>query len=302
MNNAQNKKKILIAVAMGFLTALTIYSAITNMNAQITNQNKVINVLTKEVKKAKENTQKEMGAEFKKEYVIAKQDLKAGIELTLEMLETKEFNVNNPDVFKNINNLVGKQLKINIKKGDLILKESVLNEADINYSIPTGNRAITIPVNFIQGLASYVKIGSKVDIISTVKSQGQKPEIILENIKIISLETKNKSIITDIKSVPSTDASAITFEIPAEKASNLVDSMVSGKLQIVVRGVQDGKKISNHKSNISAALPKLPDDISALENREYGALPIPQMPETKEQKKVEIIQANMKTQMTFDSD
>ena len=90
-----------------------------------------------------------------------------------------------PTFFFNENFVLGKIAAQDILAGKIVTNEDILAMSENSLNIPSGMRAITIPTSLIQGLASYIYIGSKIDLIS-IKSP---PEFIAQNIKIIALET-----------------------------------------------------------------------------------------------------------------
>lgn len=313
MYSSSNKRKLFIAILVGILLSLFLNKLINDQKAQVNelssklkNQNEVILGLKNQ--SVTGNTSQQSGY-----VVLAKKDIVPGMLLTPDMLEVKQISPKDVLVgsFNDINTAVGQSVISNIKTGEAITQSNTVKLSSANFNIPVGMRAITIPVEYIQGLGSYINIGSKVDIISTSASKNNtnKPDIVLQNIKIISFEgsTSPSTLTSPI------GATAITFEIPATSAPKLVESMSNGKLQIIVRNNFDNKLIRRNTrsfnnyniSNVSyikkLSLPPVPQLTTNFGRTGFSDLPSPAIPLSQPSKKVEIIQANIKSEVSFDN-
>lgn len=316
MDSSKKKRKLMIAVLAGFITALTIYSAISGLNKQIEQQNTLITDLRKNMAQGSKSIPEGINAITQnRNAVVAKADIPAGTIITEEMVVLNELKYDKRDAIKNLDGAIGKKTKIAIKANQVFQQNFVIGEDNITFNIPAGYRAITIPVEYLQGLASYIKVGSNVDIISTLKDPNAKPSIIAENVKVISLEAPSQ-LVVDVNRMPSTDAKAITFKIPASKSSQLVEAMMTGKLQLVLRGENDQststpvqtrpkyKKSSKIQNNyLGTTLPSIPSNLNGLQGLfNQGGLPSADIPKPKAQQSVEFIQANSKTEVNFDNE
>lgn len=308
MSSKQNRKKMLIAITIAVFAAFGMFNSINSQKSMINELNTRIQKQDSTINDLKNKALSTAGQIINQSTtaVVSKTDLKAGQALTVDMLELKDLGTGAPaDKYSDISSLNGKFLSQDIKAGEAIVKAKVLGAEFVNLDIPIGMRAITIPVDYIQGLASYLTVGSRVDIISTAKGKENKPEMILQNVKLISLEG-----VPPGDTSPATKATAITLQIPASLASRLVSSMIDGKLQVITRNFQDNKLVGSSKSrsygdsgarngdssNIKFELPPPPKDMKGLD-----ILPSPAtLPVRTESKKIELIQANNKTEMSFD--
>ncbi|MFH0703302.1 MAG: Flp pilus assembly protein CpaB [bacterium] len=297
MLSKKSKKKLLIAMIIGAVFAFAIYdnlkkTKIPEPNFNIPNN---ANLLAQKLP---------VQAPPKLVKVVAvKNDQKAGTKLTADMIEIKEIGLENApkDSFSDINAVIDKVVSKNVLANEILIASIV--QKSKNLPIPVDMRSITIPIEYIQGLSSYISVESKVDIISASKEADAMPPLILQNTKIISLESSQGSF-TD-NSISIAQASAITFEIPAKFASRLVKAMIDGKLQIICRGLGDNKIISEGGSSPASkkiTIPPPPFDIESLKNRGFNTLPEPAAPFNPTPKKVEIIQSNVKSELTFDND
>ncbi len=300
-----NKKKIVIALIIGIVLTFVIFNVLNSQNKKLLNQQAMLAKFQNDLKnsKSKKNVIKKPKKTILK-VVVAKFNIKKNSKINpksvkIQKIEAKDL----PQGYINdVLSILNKRVARNIKSGEILKYSDLSSEDSSAFDILTGKRAITIPKEFIQGIASYIKIGSKVDILSTSKSKGRKPELVLQNIKIISFETMQGAGDTDL---PATKAAAITFEIPAKKSAQLVDAMISGKLQLVVRSNNDEKIISTNPFNFAVRKskklpPPPPDESKLLQNTKLGDLPKPQKPASKSKThKLEFIEANVKTEHTF---
>lgn len=320
MRSNNKTKRLTIAIITGILATFAAFSLFNTINQQkdlILGLNSKLQEQSKEISNIKDNkillsAQNSTQQSGLVNVVAAKTDIKAGTKLNSEMLEVRQADfLKAPDSgFNDSGMLVGKITLSDIKTGDFITKDKIIGIKGVNFNIPAGMRAITIPTQYIQGLASYITVGSRIDIISTSKGNGSKPEIVLQNIRIISLEGVTGSLDGETMSTPS--ATAVTLEIPAGYASKLVNAMIGGKLQVITRGHKDNKIIRSGDSSggigyvspkisYNQVLPPAPKDIKLFQNKSYGILPEPAMPPVRSSsRKIELIQANVKSEVTFD--
>ncbi len=296
-----NKKKIFIALIIGIVLTFMIFNILNAQNQKLLDQEALLAKIQKEknkpqvvVKKTKKVTRKA---------VVTKFNMKKNSKIDPKSVKIKEIESKNlpPGYINDVLSILNKRVVKDIKSGEILKYSDLSSEDPSGFDIELGKRAITIPKEFIQGIASHIKVGSKVDILSTSKSKGKRPELVLQNVEIISLETMLGS---GDNEMPATKASAITFEIPAKKSPNLVNAMVNGKLQIIVRGHSDEKIISTNPFNFtmkkSKKLPPPPDESKLLQNTKRSDLPKPQKPVSKTKThKLEFIEANVKTEHTF---
>ncbi len=299
-----NKKKIFIALIIGILLTFVIFNILNAQNKRLLDQQAMLAKFQNDLKnnKNKKNVVKKP-KKITQKAVVAKFNMKKNSKIDPKSVKIQEIETKNlPSGYINdVLSILNKRVVKDIKSGEVLKYSDLSSEDPSGFDINLGKRAITIPKEFIQGIASHIKVGSKVDILSTTKNKGKKPELVLQNIKIISFETMLGS---GDNEMPATKASALTFEIPARDSAKLVEAMVNGKLQVVVRGHNDEKIISTNPFNFtmkkSKKLPPPPDESKLLQNTKLSDLPKPQKPVSKTKThKLEFIEANVKTEHTF---
>lgn len=116
--------------------------------------------------------------------VVAVANIPEHIKITQEMLLVKDVPVEaiHPDAARTTADLIGFTTTMDILADEQVLKSKVaLNDvqAGLSYQIPENMRAIVLPTGEVSGLAGYLQIGDKVDILVTYTGQtepGQNPE------------------------------------------------------------------------------------------------------------------------------
>ncbi len=139
------KRIIILAIITGLLTAILTISYINNSKNQIP-----ANMKTTEI-------------------VVATVDIEANVAITREMVEIKEIPANSIHVksIRSLNDVVGQITSDKIVAGEQILKDRLaLGQTDtsISFTIPENMRAVSIPINEATGVAGFISVGDKVDI------------------------------------------------------------------------------------------------------------------------------------------
>ncbi|GEM_PF-1620904 len=282
MRSKKTKQKIMIAIALGVVAFLGVMMMINGKNSEVEKLNKQI---------AEQNARLEQAAAAPAapaaevsppvvdttNAVSIKTDIKVGDKITIDILEKKEYKKDElpSGYFTNESFILGKTASQAIPAGKILTKDDIMISDEANLDIPDGMRAITIPTSSLQGLASYIFIGSRVDLLA-VKSP---PAIIAQNVKIIALETAadqapqpapiqppppvkpadpaaasapaavpapvtEPAVVaasTSKVNLSADKALAITVLVPVNSAQKVIDAIISGKIQVLTRGKSDNK-------------------------------------------------------------
>lgn len=318
MRSKQNKKKMLIATVIGVFAGVAMLSSsngqrdmINGLNTRLMEQDKVIASL-----KNSPSTGGVTPVQINKA-VFAKADLAAGTSISPENAEVKDINpaLAPRNGYADISALIGKTLAAPVKAGDYITKDKIAVIPDgSSLNLAPGMRAVTLPIDSIKGLASYVVVGSRVDILPMGTRNGVQD--VLQNIKILSLENDPATP----SNVIASKATGITFEVPTSMVYGLVSAATDGKLQVIARSPNDksttatirhsAPRYSSHSEAalppLNMQLPKVPGNISIVPEKgltpekSLGGLPEPTEPPKPPSRKVELIQANVKSEVSFD--
>jgi len=316
-----NKKKLLIAVVVGIIASVVVFSAFNSYNKRISEQKALISNLKQ---KADETVVKAIEDPNMVKIVVAKIDLPSGTKLTNLNTDLKGFLPKDmpPETYKDAISVIGYTLNDSCVTGEPITRTKIKEFQTSTLEIPTGSRAVTVPFEFIQGYSSNIKIGTKIDLISASKDVNGS-NIVLQNSKIISFESTPKPPNPDGTTAPPT-LTGITFQVQAKDTSKLVDAMTRGKLQIIERNAADdnvikvqempkpiidlGSVVPSPPKLTATAPPSLPPSLPSLIPDKLpgggmgglGGLPAPATPK-KKTSKVELIQSNVRSEIEFDN-
>jgi Flp pilus assembly protein CpaB len=318
MRAKPNKRKLIIAVFAGIIASFLVLNIAGNLNRKIQEQNDVISNL----KQRASDTAKNISQNEDEEVVVAKTNISAGTQFSTSNIEIKSLDAKTipSGSIKSLDAILGMTANEDITLDSPIIASKIVEFNKKILDIPPGMRAITIPIESIQGFASYISIGTKIDIVSMEKSDNL-PDLILQNVRIIAFETGAKP--ASGGNTPSGSVSGITILAPANGIPRLVGAIAKGKLQLVTRNEEDNEYVAapNPKAKAVAAAPPIaninpgklslppvittpavtlpPSNLSGLSSLPAPATP-PRRP-PKPPKKVELIQANVKTDVTFDN-
>ncbi len=308
MRSKRNKKKIIIATVFAVLATSVLFNSINAQKALIAELDRKIQQQQKAAQTGNASQQEVVpeGPEKEKfKAVVAADDINVGDIFTLHKLKIEEFFEDElpSNYFKTPALVVGKKASKNIIPGAFITPAEV-QVTDMNtIDIPKDVRAVTIPAENFEGLASHIIVGSRVDILK----KGKPPEFIAQNVSIVAFEEptninnpqpKTKKSEAESANLTAKKAGAITFLIPVDIVSDLVFAMSNNKLQLIARNSGDDKIIMPESD-----LPPPPsfDQVTSMPDvpKEVD-LPPPKMPKP-EPRKVEIIKANTVSSIEFDS-
>jgi pilus assembly protein CpaB len=151
--------------------------------------------------------------------------------------------------------LFGRITRTNIYAGEPITEQKLRPEgsrAGLSALIPDGQRAITIRVNDVIGVAGFALPGNYVDILVNLQDQkGQSvSKIVLE--KILVLAVAQDSAVAD-ESKPRV-ANAVTLEVSPEQAEKLDLARSAGTLSLMLRNQTDIQTASTRGAKISDVL------------------------------------------------
>ncbi|OGI01904.1 MAG: Flp pilus assembly protein CpaB [Candidatus Melainabacteria bacterium GWF2_37_15] len=310
--NKKNKKKVIIAVILGAVATIGIFNSMNSKQAALNDLNKKIQQQNAAISQLKKNPDGTDSKTKKISAVVAIQDIKVGDTFTVEMLKNQECKEEElPEgYFNNTSLIVGKKSGKNIVKGQFITSAEIQAEYINTIEIPNDMRAISIPVEKFKGLASHIRVGSSVDILKL----STPPEYIAQNVRIVAFEASGGTTASrynadsaggkvNLEYLTATQASAITFLVPIDLVSRIVDNMVGGELQIITRNASDEKVIIAERelppppSSETPTLELPPPNIPEEPSEEVGFTP-PKLPPP-EPKKIELIKASAISTIEF---
>lgn len=184
------------------------------------------------------------------EVVVAGNTISANVKITKEMLVSQSMPVNavHPDAIKSVDEIVGGISKMEIVKGEQILSNKVAlgkSDADLAYRIPDHMRAISIPTDEVTGVAGFVNVGDKIDILVTY-SNDEIAKVTttytqLQNIEVLAVGNVKQGDPASQSALPST----LTLLVKPEQAEVLVYALSNGTINFTLRNPSDTKKVDS---------------------------------------------------------
>ena len=173
MRSKKNKKKLLIAITLGLIATAGVFNMMNSQKASL--EASIAKQQAAALATMQSQTTVTVPDNETTNVILAKTDIKSGEIITLNKIEKKEYKKNElpPSFFFNENFVLGKIAAQDILAGKIVTNEDILAMSENSLNIPSGMRAITIPTSLIQGLASYIYIGSKIDLISIKSPPGK---------------------------------------------------------------------------------------------------------------------------------
>lgn len=177
--------------------------------------------------------------------VYALEKIPSGTMIDDNMIAVKT--VNRADVSRDSvrysDEVIGRKTKVDIEEGDTILYGNLKleqNPFSIAYKIPTGMRAVLMPIGSVHEMASFVEVGDRIDIVLTYETEaGLKTITQFQNIEILSVgETR----------MPTAEAQgrSLILSVTPAQAEMLSYLRISNQLestQITVRGYDDTEPV-----------------------------------------------------------
>ena len=284
MRKNKNTSKIVLALIVAILATMIAYSGFKSMNSQLSEKQKLIELMEKtKVGEYKNNFA----------YAVAKTNLKAGEIVSDDEVDFKQFEDENKNAFENRSDVVNKVLLQDIASGDVFTNAHIAQISNDNVALQEGYRAVTLPAGNFQGRTDKMTPGTLVDIYSATAGN----DWVMEGVKIMGLEGGA------LGAAKMTNATGITFEVDADEISDFISGVSKGNLMLVERSATDRKVVHKKRPGTAynsipsvSSLPNLPSSVS-ISN--FSGLPQPIQPMASENS-VELIEANVKSKVTFD--
>jgi pilus assembly protein CpaB len=135
-------------------------------------------------------------------------------------------------------------LKRAIQKDEPILESALAPpgaEAGLGSLITSERRAMAVKVDPVVIVAGFVRPGSRVDVIATIRTErGELPAtgLILQDLKVLAIDQK----LEDSGSAEAELASVVTLEVTPDEAQKLAHAAKEGSLQLTLRNPIDNQR------------------------------------------------------------
>jgi pilus assembly protein CpaB len=220
-----NKKIALIAIVAALITSFLIYLYLSGVDST-------------------SNT-----AKTKVAYVAA-EDIAAKVVITDKMITQVKvpLDITLPIGVSDKNEILGKMTKERIVKGEPILIERLFEEkmTTMPYIIPKGKRAVTISVNEISQVSTFMTPGDFVDVIVTYEERDKEiagrnyyypkyTKVIMQNVQVLGIGRNMQ----EVNKTEGELATSVTLALSLIDAEKLIISEESGTLRLVLRPAMD---------------------------------------------------------------
>ena len=197
--------------------------------------------------------------------VVAAIDIDLGTPLTPQMLKLADWprgSVPN-GATKDIKTLDARVVKTSLLRGEPVLESKLAPlgaTGGLSAVIGQGNRAMTVRVNDVVGVAGFALPGNYVDIVVNTEDESVKAEnvnksiskIVLEHIMVLAVAQEQSRDETKPKVV-----SAVTLEVTPDQAEKLDLARSVGTLSLVLRNQVDKSLVTTAGSTKKALLNRL---------------------------------------------
>jgi len=106
--------------------------------------------------------------------------------------------------------------------------------------IPEGERAVSVRVNEVIGVAGYVLPGTRVDVVAVASATDKKADttskVVLTNVQVLAAGTKMEQNGDESKPIPVT---VVTLLVAPDQAERLTLASTEGKIQLALRNPLD---------------------------------------------------------------
>lgn len=220
-----NKKIALIAMAAAIVTSFLIYLYLSGIDS------------TSNIAKTKIA-------------YVATQDIAAKVVITEKMITPIKvpLDITLPIGVSDKNEILGKMTKERIVKGEPILLERLFEEkmTTMPYIIPKGMRALSISVNEISQVSTFMTPGDFVDVIVTYEEKdkemgGRKiyypkfTKVLMQNVKVLGIGRRMQEVNKSDGELPT----SVTLAVSLPDAEKLILAEESGTIRLVLRPALD---------------------------------------------------------------
>lgn len=218
------------------------------------------------------------GAAATVQVVVAKRDLQMGTRLQPEMLETiawpKAASIKDPLTM--LDQAVDRVIRMPVLRGEPLLLSKLAPIGDkggLSSALSAGQRAVTVKVNEIVGVAGFALPGNYVDVmVNTPDSQNQPvSKIVIERIQVLAVaqdlsSNENKPRVVN----------AVTLQVTPQQAEQIDLARSVGTLSLVLRSQSDLGTVVTDGARKMDLLPKSsPPQAPAAAVRTAYARPAP---------------------------
>jgi pilus assembly protein CpaB len=192
--------------------------------------------------------------------LVAAADLPAGAPLEADQAELREWPSGYlpSGHFSSPSAIEGRVLRRALRRNEPLLETDLLpagTDGGLPSLISENHRAVSVKVDAVVGVAGFVKPGSRVDVIATLRRVDQQrpvPEtrIILQDLRVLAIDQT-------LEERPGGDArtvNVVTLEVDPDESQKLAYAAAEGSLQLALRNPADGSVRPTRKMSVGDLL------------------------------------------------
>jgi len=211
--------------------------------------NNLIQQKAEEAKKRAISTQQNLST-----VVVARQDILAGTALKESLLkeETVYKDMLQPRAAISIDRVIDKITLVPISKGEQVLLNKISlsgQEGSLSMKVPSGKRAITIPVDNISSVGGMVRPGDHVDVVGMVPIPAVNAEgkqvmqmttmPLFQDVLVLAVGQEFTSIPGTKKEEKTAATTVITLALSAQEANLIAFAQEQGRIRLILRSPGD---------------------------------------------------------------
>lgn len=222
------RKYWLIAIVCGLVAAFALFQYMNQLKSQMQTENMVT-------------------------VVVAADKIPANTVITAKHVTTKEMPVQfvHPNAIRSVEDIVGQAVITDIAQDEVIISDRLVRpgseQASFSYKLENGERAITVGIDSVSGVAGYIQSGDRVDVIGLFEVKipnatgGEKTvaysTVVVQNREVLAVG--DKSIISD--NSKKQENKTLTLAMTLKEAQKVAWASQFGVIRAALRSpVDDG--------------------------------------------------------------
>ena len=191
-----------------------------------------------------------------KQVVVPKQIIAPKTMITNQMVSIKEIPVEliQPNTAMELNEVVGKISRTELYAEEPVLLSRLHKDNDLEgglaLTIPKGQRALSVAVDDVTGVAGLLRPGDHVDIIATFDSEAEKTtlsSLLLQNIMVLAV---GQSLDGVQKGEQKVNTQTVTLSVKPDEATPLTLASERGSVRLMLRSPKDEDTVSLPSSRV----------------------------------------------------
>ena len=197
--------------------------------------------------------------------IVAQRDLQMGTRLQPDMLQTlawpKAAGIQDP--LTTLDQAVGRVIHMPVLRGEPLLESKLAAEGEkggLSSVLAPGQRAVTVKVNEIMGVAGFALPGNFVDVMVNMPDGENQPvsKIVIERIRVLAVAQD----VSTNESKPRV-VNAVTLQVSPQQAEQIDLARSVGTLSLVLRSYSDIIPVQTAGSRKLDLLPQVPAAVVA---------------------------------------